>query len=49
MRINTWCTINQVSRAHAYKLMREGKLAYYCLSDSPRNRRILVKQPDSEN
>jgi hypothetical protein len=49
MRVNTWCAINEVSRTHAYKLMKEGKLAYYCLDDRPRNRRILVDQPDPEN
>jgi excisionase family DNA binding protein len=42
VRVNVWCHLFDVSRSHAYELMREGKLHFYYVGKS---RRIPLDQP----
>jgi hypothetical protein len=44
--VNTWCAMHDVSRAHAYELMKRGILKYFYLGET---RRILIEQINPEN
>jgi predicted site-specific integrase-resolvase len=46
VRVDTWCAMHDVSRTHAYELMKRGVLKYILLGA---HRRILLEPPHPEN